>query len=117
MNLNGIKEKIKDKAYEMKAAADIKLWQLGEWAKTNPEQAASVAVAALGAVVTIGRRIDRDARVRKETALKNRYIYDRSLGRYWTLRRAPTQNEQLKIEEMKKAGMKYGDILTRLKLI
>lgn len=117
MKLDKIKEKIKDKACEMKAAVDIKMWQAGQWAKENPEQAASVAIAALGAGVTIVRRIDRGARLRKETALKERYIYDRSLGSYWKLRRKPTKNELLRIETMKKAGMGYGDILTKLRLI
>ena len=117
MNLNGIKDKIKEKAQKTKAELDWQKYKLEEWAKANPYEAATVGVAFLGAVVEIGRRVDRNARVRREAALKNRFIYDRSLGSYWKLRRAPTQSEQLKIERLRRSGMSYGDILTRMKLI
>lgn len=117
MNLNGIKDKIKEKAKKAKTELDWQTYRLEEWAKANPYEAATVGVAFLGAVVEIGRRIDRNARVRKEAMLKNRFIYDRSLGSYWKLRRVPTQSEMLKIERLRKSGMSYGDILTRLKLI
>lgn len=117
MNLNGIKDKIKEKAKKAKTELDWQMYRVEEWAKANPYEAATVGVAFFGAVVEIGRRIDRNARVRREAMLKNRFIYDRSLGSYWKLRRAPTQSEMLKIERLRKSGMSYGDILTRLKLI
>ena len=117
MKMNEIKDKIKNKAQDVKSDIDWKLYGLGEWAKANPYEAATIAVAGLGAVVEVVRRIDRHARLRRETMLKNRFIYDRSLGSYWTLKRVPTKNERLKIEAMRQAGMKYGDILTKLRLI
>ena len=110
-------EEAKGKIKSVKSEVDWQLYRLKEWAKANPAEAATIGVAALGAVVEIGRRVDRHARLRKEERLKTRFIYDRSLGSYWTLKRVPTQAERLKIERMRQSGMKYGDILTRLNLI
>lgn len=49
--------------------------------------------------------------------LKTRYIYDRSLGFYYELRRKPTANQLLEIEARRKAGEKLGEILRNMKLI
>ena len=112
-----IKERIKEKAKDAKVKADIRLWQLKEWAKANPESAATIACTAIGAIGIVVRRSYSAAKIRKEQRLKDRYIYDRSLGRYWTLRKKLTPGEQLAIEQMRKAGMGYGEILTKLKLL
>ena len=112
-----IKSWTKEKLEDAKVAVDVKMWQLGEWSKEHPEQAATVACTAVGAIGVILKRIDRNARIRKEAALKDRYIYDRTLGSYWSLRRKPTQTEKLKIERMRREGLSYGEILTRMKLL
>ena len=112
-----VKSWTKEKLEDAKVAVDMKMWQLGEWAKEHPEQAATIACTAIGATGVILKRIDRNARIRKEAALKDRYIYDRSLGSYWNLRRKPTQTERLKIERLRREGLSYGEILTRMKLL
>lgn len=117
MGMSKAKDWIKEKAVNTKEKVDGKLQELWQWSKTNPEQAAAVAIAALGAGVTICRRIDRGIRLRRTVALKERYIYDHWLGSYWKLRRKPTQSERLKIERLRRSGLSYGDILTRLRLL
>lgn len=112
-----IKNKIKNEAEDVCAKADILLSQAKEWAKENPESAAAIACTAIGAIGVIIRRSFASARIRNEQKQKNRYIYDRSLGMRWKLKRAPTQGEQIAIATMKKTGMSYVDILTKLKLL
>ena len=115
--MSKVKDWIEDKVAATKDAAYVKAYQAKMWAKEHPEEAATIITTAIGAMVIIGRRIDKGVRLKNEMKLKDRYIYDRSLGRYWTLKRKPTQNEALRIESMRKAGLSYGDILTRMKLL
>ena len=117
MALEKIKGKIKEKLEDGKTWADIKLWQLREWAKENPEQAATVICTAIGAGVLMTKGMIKSARIHKEQTLKDRYIYDRSLGSYWKLRRVPTQSERIRIASMRKQGMGYAEILTVMKLL
>lgn len=88
-----------------------------EWAKNNPEQAATLGIAFLGATVGIVNGCRRDAKKRAEKEHKEREYYDRSLGTYWCLRRTPTQNEKLEIERRKARGEKYGKIFSDMRLL
>lgn len=117
MALEKLKNWAKEKAEDVKTSVNIKLWQLGEWAKENPEQAATIVCTAIGAAGIIIKRVDHGARIRKEERLKDRYIYDRSLGSYWNLRRRPTQTEKLRIERLRRQGLSYGEILSQMKLL
>ena len=116
-----VKEWVKDKADKTKEKARETACRVWIWTQEHPEQAATIACTVVGVTGYVVKKsvkgITQNARLRKETKLKERYIYDRSLGRYWLLRRRPTQREQLEIERLRKMGLKYGDILTRLKLI
>ena len=112
-----IKDNIKEKMEDARVKADIRLWQMKEWAKQNPESAATIVCTAIGALGIMIRRSCSAAKIAREQRLKDRYIYDRSLGRYWTLRRKLTAAEQVAIESMRKSGMGYGEILSRLKLL
>lgn len=53
----------------------------------------------------------------KEEELKNRYVYDRSLGHYWKLRRELDNQEWVEIEQRRKNGERLGDILNELKVL
>lgn len=117
MNKNDVKDYFKRKAEGAKAWCDVKAYEAGQWAKEHPSEAATIVCTAIGAIGIIIRRSGHNAKIRREQRLKDRYVYDRSLGRYWMLKRRPTQSEQLAIESMKKQGLGYGDILTRLKLL
>lgn len=117
MTVDKAKDWCRKKADKAKAEAEYQLWRLEQWAKENPEQAATIAVTVIGAVGFIARKAITASELRKEMRLKDRYIYDRSLGSYWKLRRKPTQTEMLKIERMRRTGMSYGEILTSLRLL
>ena len=112
-----LKNWTKNKVEDAKVTIDVGKWKLEEWARQNPEQAATILCTAIGATGVIIRRIDRQAKIHRQEVLKDRWIYDRSLGSYWNLRRKPTQTEKLKIERLRRQGLSYGEILTRMKLL
>lgn len=112
-----IKTYIEKKAEEAKVKADIFWWQSKEWAKQNPQQAEIIVATAIGATGVILKKIFSAAKIYSEKRLKDLYVYDRSLLRYWRLRRGMTVKEQIAFEQMKKSGMGVGEILTRLKLL
>lgn len=117
MNKENVKAWAKKKADDTKNWVGTQLWRAGQWAKENPEQATIAGATAVWAIKTMITRSYQSTKIRREQRLKEEFIYDRSLGRYWKLRRKPTQSEQLAIESMRKQGLGYGDILTRLKLL
>lgn len=108
---------IKEKAIDAKTWIDIKAWEAKRWAKEHPEQAATVTATLLGAVGIIVRRIDKEHQLKREEALKDRRIYDRSLNKFWYLKKRPSTAESLQIERLRQKGMCYGDILTSMDLL
>lgn len=108
---------IKDKGQKAKTSVEDAGKKFGEWAKNNPEQAATLGIAFLGAVVGIFNGCRRDAKKRAEKEHKEREYYDRSLGTYWCLRRTPTKSEKLEIERRKAKGEKYGSIFSDMRLL
>ena len=109
--------KFKRKATEAKDAAVDMGKRAIQWAKDNPEAALVV----LGVVATAGKTAIRDASRahadKKEDDRRERYIYDRSLGMYWELRRPMTAAERRKFQELKAEGYRTGDILEVMHLI
>ena len=52
-----------------------------------------------------------------ERDLKEKYIYDRSAGHYYELRRKPKQSEWRMIDARRNAGESYGEILYSMGLL
>lgn len=73
----------------------------------------TILVAAGGLVKTVAKQ----RKIQKEEDLKDRYIYDRSGGHYWKLRRKPTNSEWAAIESRRRSGEKYADILSSMRLL
>lgn len=73
-----------------------------------------VAIAGAGSIIKI---VHQNRKIKKVENLKDEYIYDRSGGHYWKLRRKPTTSEWVAIENRRKNGEKYSDILTSMRLL
>lgn len=112
---------IKEKAEDAKVRIDCAKWKVRNWAMEHPEQATAIIVAIGGATGAVIKGVYRDCKrhreMREMEELKDLRIFDHSLGKYWPLKRKPTVAENLQIERMRSAGMKYGDILTQLNLL
>lgn len=111
---------------EFKREAKIREWKAkvkSGWDKTkqlvvdHPAESLAMATTAIGAVIGLVKRADRKADLKKAEQLKDRYIYDRSIGGYWHTRRKLTSSDMLEIERQKKAGRGTGEILRDMKLL
>ena len=100
-----------------KRSAKEKLDQAWSFCKEHPAESLAAATAGIGGLMGLIKRHDRYTTLRKEQELKDRYIYDRSIGKYWKTRKVPTVGEQLEIERRKKSGESMGDILSSMRLL
>lgn len=83
----------------------------------HPAESLALATTAIGTVIGLVRRADRKADLKKAEQLKERYIYDRSIGGYWKTRRKLSTNDMLEIEREKKLGRSLGEILRDMRLL
>lgn len=107
--------KFRIESYKRKGKA--KLDQAWELCKEHPAEAIALGTTFVGGMLGLVKRADRNAAMRKEQELKDRYIYDRSLGKYWKTRKTPSVGEQLEIERRKRNGESMGDILSSMRLL
>ena len=111
------KETVNEKAH------DFKDWSYDKWVRFKwfvADHKEEIVVFGLPALAGVGELIKlgaRQNRVKKEQALKDEYIYDRSGGHYWKLRRKPTNNEWAEIERRRRSGERYSTILTDMRLL
>ena len=111
------KTMLKFKIEGYKRQAKEKLGQAWELCKEHPAEAFALGTTCVGGLIGIVKRCDKHAAIRKEQELKDRYIYDRSLGKYWKTRKVPSTGQQLEIERRKKNGESMGDILSSMRLL
>lgn len=116
-----MEEKIVDlkkfKLEEKKRKVKAKLAEAWEFCKEHPTESFALATAAVGGLFGIAKRADRQATIRKEQDLKDRYVWDASIGQWWTMRKKPTSGQKLEIERRKKNGESMGDILSSMRLL
>lgn len=114
------KSKLHKKAWEVKHDASWKLHRTSEWIRNNRDviiAAIPIAVAAVSGTTKIVSKAIARGNLKREQQLRDRYIYDRSLGAYWELKRAPSQAEMLSISKRRKNGESFGEILSSMKLV
>lgn len=111
------KTMMKFKIEGYKRQAKEKLDQAWELCKEHPTEAFALGTACVGGLMSLVKRHDRHAAIRKEQDLKDRYIYDRSIGKHWCMRKKPTTGQQLEIERRKRNGEAMGDILSSMRLL
>ena len=105
--------KVQRKVVDVKNAVRRKV----EWVKEHPEEAAAIAggVATLLGVATKGAKtVMRTHNLHKEQQLKDRYIYDRSLGMYLHTKRKLTNKDYVTINKRRQDGEKLSDILSNM---
>ena len=115
-----LKSKLHKKAWEVKHDASWKLQRTSEWIRNNRDviiAAIPIAAAAVSGTTKIVSKAIARGNLKREQQLRDRYIYDRSLGAYWELKRAPSQAEMLSISKRRKNGESFGEILSSMKLV
>ena len=84
----------------------------------HPEVALALGVTVISGTVAIvkgGLRSAKTAgRLKLEQNIKELYVYDRSRGFYWKLRKPLTNSQRAVINERLKSGERLGDILVKM---
>lgn len=71
----------------------------------------------LGAITTGINVVGKHLNLRKQEKIKDLYVYDRSLGHYWLLRRELTNKEWVEVDKRKANGERLADILSEMKVL
>lgn len=88
-----------------------------DFAKEHPLEFATMLLAAAGGGMKLINRHDRKQAAKAESLKRDRQIYDRSEGHYWTLKRTPRPEEWGEINYRHRQGESYYHILTQMRLI
>jgi hypothetical protein len=84
----------------------------------HKEQLALVATPlVIGGVKELIKNAKHNQRVNETRELKNKYIYDRSTGHYWHLRRELSEREWMEFESRKAAGERVSEILSSMRVL
>ena len=104
------KKEVKNKFLKMKYSAD-------NWYHKNKSWVDPTASAFLVVLPFIIRSTGKRVNLAKEQQLKDLYIYDRSHGHYWELRRKLSTQELLEIDRRKDKGESLVDILETMRVL
>lgn len=111
------KKTLKEWLEEKSEWAKWKAHCAAEWCKNHKEAIIVFGPVIASGIVEICKISTKRHVVNEEKALKNRYIYDRSSGHYYELRRKPKNSEWLQIEHRKQNGETLGMILNDMRLL
>lgn len=115
--IEGLKRKAKELAEKVAKAVKQVALAVVEFAKKYPLEFATMLVAAAGGGMKLIRRHDNQKAIKAEETKRERQIYDRSEGHYWTLKRKPKAEEWGEINFRKRNGEGYYEILTDMGLV
>lgn len=113
----------RNKWNELKAKTKRAVGQVGNWLYNNKDEIVAVAgvgVAVAGAASGLLRAVNNSSfgtRRAKEASKKKTDVYDHSAGHYWELRREPSNREWAIVEERRRNGERYVDILEDMNLL
>ncbi len=111
------KKSFKDKVKEKSEGAKMKVYGGIEWCKQNKESIAVFGPVVVGGFLEMFKILVKSHTVKEEKTLKDRYVYDHSLGHYYELKRRPKNSEWVQIDQRKKNGESYGQILNDMRLL
>lgn len=94
-----------------------KLKDAKDWVINNKETLVVAVPAAIGGISTITKVVGKSVNNHQEKQMKDRYIYDRSLGRYVELKRKLNQKDLANISKRKQNGERVTDILLDMNLV
>jgi len=103
-------QKVKDWLFLRKMAVQ-------DFFRRYPKETLAVVLLTASGVVRVLPKLIRARNINEEERIKEEYVYDRSLGHYWKLKRPLSNDEWREIENRKANGEKLGDILESLKIL
>lgn len=111
------KKTFKERFVDVQNEAKWKLHCATEWCENHKEMIAVFGPVMIGSIVEMAKIATKNHTVNEEKALKEKYIYDRSSGHYYELKRQPKSSEWLQIDQRKQNGESLGMILNDMRLL
>jgi hypothetical protein len=111
------KKGLKERILEAKLKAKWFCEDAKRWVVKNKEAILILTPVLIPGIIEITKIVARTGNVREEKRLKENYIYDRSQGHYYELRRKLKSSEWIEIEERKADGDSLGVILRDMKVL
>lgn len=94
-----------------------KIQDAKDWCHEHKEVVIALAPCMIGGAVELIKVMARKGNINEEKRLKDNYVYDRSVGHYYELRRKPKNSEWVQIDHRKGLGEPLGDILQDMRLL
>lgn len=117
MKKEELKEKLKIKRWEFKIWCDEKKAQAKKFWDENKEAIVILTPVVIAASERVIKAACRDARLKEERELKDKYVYDFSQRCYYELKRKRTPSECLEIERRRRNGEPLAKILSDMRLL
>lgn len=111
------KKTLKEWLEEKSEEAKWKIHDVTEWCKENKESIIVFGPAIVSGIIEIAKISTKRRTVNDEKVLKDRYIYDRSSGHYYELKRKPKNSEWIQIDERRRHGEPLSWILNDMGLL
>lgn len=104
----------KNRFYNYKLKIRLKLHKARMFYHAHKEPILAISPVVIGGGIKLVRYLAKQNTIKKKKDVKDRYIYDRSEGHYWELRRPLRSDEWTYISRQRNYGRKYADILSEL---
>ena len=111
------KKTLKERFADKKETAKEKLSDVRQWCGNHKAEIMVLAPVLISGAVEMVKVATKKKNLNEEQHLKDNYIYDRSMGHYYELRRKLKSSEWLQIEERKAEGETLGRILEDMRVL
>lgn len=111
------KEQFEAKVEKFKRKATDATGKTISWCKENKEALVVIVPVLASSGVELIKILTRRGTVNEQKRLKDLYIYDRSGGHYYELRRRLKTREWIEFDERKNRGERVGEILRDMRVL
>lgn len=111
------KKTLKERITEVKETAKVKIIAAKDWCYNHQEATIAILTVAVPMTVDLVKTAVKRKNCNDEKKLKDNYIYDRSKGHYYELKRKPTSRQWAIIDDRRDQGERLSDILDDLHLL
>lgn len=111
------KKTIKEKLTDVKVSAKKKMVAARDWCVDHQEATIAIITVAIPMTVDLLKTAVKRKNCYDQRKLKDNYIYDRSRGHYYELKRKPTSRQWAIIDDRRDQGERLSDILDDLHLL
>lgn len=87
------------------------------WVSDHKTEIMVVAPVVIGGIATTAKVVGKNVNLQKEQRLKEKFVYDTSLGHYWELKQKLSNSQWTEIERRRAQGETLGQILNDMRVL